>query len=98
MGRQKGDGRGRLGGRAKGTPNIVTAGLRECIRKFADDKFDDFLKTWSKIEDPKDKCDIYVKCCNFVLPKLSSVQVDANVKDMSYQDELDELSKEERDK
>ena len=94
MARQKGDGKGRLGGRAKGTPNVATAGLRECIQQFVDDNFTEFVKSWKAIKSPKDKCEIYVKCSNFVLPKLNSVQMDANVKDMSYQEELDELSKE----
>lgn len=94
MARQKGDGKGRIGGRAKGTPNVVTAGLRECIKQFVDDNFNEFVKSWKAIPNPKDKCDIYVKCSNFVLPKLNSVQMDANIKDLSYQEELDELSKE----
>ena len=37
MARQKNDGKGRIGGRAKGTPNKVTASLREFIKKMIDD-------------------------------------------------------------
>ena len=36
MTRQKNDGRGRLGGRQKGTPNKVTATLREWVADLLD--------------------------------------------------------------
>lgn len=94
MARQKGDGRGRLGGRKKGTPNKVTSELREVIKDFVTENFDQFKAEWKEMDDPRDKCEIYVKMCNFVLPKLSSVEMDAKVEDTSYQDELDALSTE----
>lgn len=94
MGRQKGDGRGRLGGRRKGTPNKVTGDLRAAIKEFAEDNFDEFIKSWKEIKIPKCKCDVYVALCKFVLPTLSSVDMSAQLEQKTFSDELEELSKE----
>ena len=40
MARSKDDGRGRLGGRAKGTPNKVTTELRDKFREFVQENFE----------------------------------------------------------
>lgn len=94
MARTSGDGRGRLGGRKKGTPNKVTKDLREFMKNFAVDNFNEFMRDWRSLENKKEKCDIYIKCCNYVLPKLCSMELDAQVQEMSYQEELDKLSEE----
>ena len=94
-GRKKGDGRGRLGGRAKGTPNKVTKELRERAKEFTDGHFDEFVSAWKMIEDPKEKCDIYLKITKFVLPTLSSVEMNANVEYEELSDEIAELAKED---
>lgn len=95
MPRQKGDGKGRLGGRQKGTPNKITGDLREAIRDFTTGNFHDFVKSWKEIKIPKYKCDVYVAMCKFVLPTLTAVDMNANVEQRTFKDELDELSKEE---
>lgn len=95
MGRQKGDGRGRLGGRSKGTPNKMTVDLREAIREFVDGNFNEFVKTWKDIKIPKYKCDIYIALCKFVLPTLSAVNMNAQVEQKTFSEELEELSREE---
>ncbi len=94
MGRPKGDGRGRLGGRSKGTPNKVTGDLRAAIKEFAEDNFGEFIKSWKEIKSPKYKCDVYVALCKFVLPTLSSVDMNAQIEQKTFSDELEELSKE----
>ena len=37
MARQKNDGRGRIGGRSKGTPNKVTSTIKDWISQIIDD-------------------------------------------------------------
>ena len=74
MARQKNDGLGRLGGRAKGTPNKVTVELRDKFRKFAQDNFATFETEWKGLE-AKDKCQVFIDICKFVVPSLSSVEL-----------------------
>lgn len=80
MARSKGDGLGRMGGRRKGVPNKVTAELREMIKKFAVDNYDQFVKDWANIKDNEKKCRLYIEMAKFVLPSLSSVSLENNVK------------------
>lgn len=93
--RDKNDGRGRLGGRAKGTPNKITVDAKAVIKDIVNDNAEEARKKLSLIADPKDWLDMYIKLCSFVLPKLSAVQVDADVKQSDLKSELEELSKTE---
>lgn len=92
MGRKKGDGLGKTGGRVKGTPNKITALSKELIKDFAVEKWPEFKKAWSKIESNKDKADIYLKMLQYILPKMSSVDVSGKIEKPSWEDELKELS------
>lgn len=87
MARQKNDGKGRMGGRKKGTPNKVTKDTRTAISLFIDEHFEEFMTEWGTLE-PRDKCEVYIKMCKFVLPTLSSVDMNAKVEDKSFSDEL----------
>ncbi len=80
MARRKGDGLGRVGGRKKGTPNKVTAEFREMIKKFATENYKNFIDDWTKITDKEKKCRLYIEMVKFVLPSLSSVSLENNVK------------------
>jgi len=80
MARRKGDGLGRVGGRKKGTPNKVTAEFREMIKKFATENYENFIDDWTKITDKEKKCRLYIEMVKFVLPSLSSVSLENNVK------------------
>lgn len=80
MARRKGDGLGRVGGRKKGTPNKITAEFREMIKKFTADNYKNFIDDWTKITDKEKKCRIYIEMVKFVLPSLSSVSLENNVK------------------
>ncbi len=92
-GRQKGDGRGQQGGgRKKGTPNRVTAETRELLRKFVENKWDEFIADYDAIENPKDKCYIMVSILPFVSPKLANIEYKDKDNPKTFQDELDELS------
>lgn len=94
MARLKNDGKGRIGGRQKGTPNKVTRSMRELLTQFCDETFDSFVSAFNEIETPRDKCKIWLEAQAFVTPKLSSVDIKESATGKSFKDELDELDKE----
>lgn len=89
--RVKGDGKGRQGGRQKGTPNKVNKEKRELIGKFIADKWDDFVQSYEKL-DPEKKCHIMVDLLPFAIPKLSSIDYKGKATVKTMNDELDEIS------
>lgn len=90
QGRKKGS--PKTGGRQKGTPNKVSAPLKELIKDFAIEKWPEFVKAWDNTESNKDKSDLYLKVVNYILPKMSSVDVSGKVEKPAWEDELKELS------
>lgn len=95
MARQKNDGKGRLGGREKGTPNRVTTSTKEFIcdlidRNRAQMKRD--LKTLT----PKDRLLILEKLMQYAVPKqqavTGSISVDG-LTDEQVRKVVDELTK-----
>ena len=91
-GRQKGDGRGRLGGRAKGTPNKVSSERKARIAEFVEKNWEDFEKAYSDLKDPKEKCSIFMAMMPYYAPKLAAVEYKDKTPPKTFQDELDELS------
>lgn len=86
----------RYGGRKKGTPNKVSGALRERIAKFLDDKWDEAEAAWDNIDEPKDKLKLYIELSAYVMPKLQSVQLQADVHTTnSVQEDLIKLATEE---
>ena len=73
-GRQKGDGKGRLGGRAAGTPNKITALTKEIIREFAADHYEEAFEAWKSIKNPKQKFEMFMKLLEFIMPRMASVE------------------------
>ena len=93
MARPKNDGKGRLGGRQKGTPNTIHNNLRERISVFLTDNWDEAVKAWKDIDEPKDKLKLYIDLASFGVPKLQAVQLDATInKTDSIEDDLRQLS------
>lgn len=92
MARQKGDGKGRMGGRAAGTPNKLTREKREMIAAFLDGHWEEFEKSFSQIDDPVRKCQIMIDLLPFAIPKMASVEYKDNSTRKTLQDELDEIS------
>ena len=88
MARPKGDGRGRLGGRKKGTPHKMLA-------SFCADTYDDFVEAYARILNPKERCEIWLKAQQFVTPRLNAVDVDLKNTDNSFQSELERMADEE---
>lgn len=62
----------KMGGRAKGTRNKNTV-LKENMRNFVMENYDGFVEAFNKLG-PKDKCAVYLKASEFVMPKISSIQ------------------------
>lgn len=94
MARQKGDGKGRMGGRKPGTPNKVPPPSKERLRDFVMDNYDAFCDAFKRIDDPYKKCDIYIKVNSFVTPKLAAVDVKADVQKKTYEDDIARLYEE----
>lgn len=91
-----GKGNPKTGGRQKGTPNKIKDGLREKIKNFAEENFEEVIEAWRTIEEPDKKLKAYIDICAYALPKLQAVQLDANVKKTSdIEDDLRRLSEEE---
>ena len=78
MAREKDDGKGRMGGRAKGTENKTTRDVKALIAKFADDKFDDVVEEFDKL-DGKDKVMMYTNLIKFVLPPARDIEAEENI-------------------
>ena len=95
MARQKGDGRGRLGGRAKGTPNKTTQSMRALLTKFCEENYEDFVETYQRVLNPKERCELYLKAQSFVTPKLHAVDLDMKSVDNSFKSELERMSEED---
>ena len=89
--RVKGDGKGRQGGREKGTPNKINKEKRELISKFIDDHWDEFVTAFENLEDDK-KCKLMVDLMPYASPKLASIEYKDKDKPRTFEDELSELS------
>lgn len=89
MARNKNDGRGRLGGRAKGTPNKVTASTRKWLSDLLQKhrkKFERDMKALS----PDKRVQVYERLLQYVLPKQQTMFVDVDLDRLS-DDQLDDI-------
>ena len=68
MARQKNDGKGRMGGRAKGTPNKATTDLKTWVASILDDGRAKFIKSLDKLE-PSEYIRVFTGLLNYALPK-----------------------------
>jgi len=64
---------GNLNGRPKGTPNKLTRELREAIKKFLEENFEEVTDTWKNLED-KDKLSFYKDLLKYAVPTLQAVE------------------------
>jgi hypothetical protein len=78
MGRKKDDGRGRLGGRVKGTPNKVTATLKEFIKNLIDDNRSQVIADMQELE-PYQRLLFIERLVGYVLPKQAAVDVKSQI-------------------
>lgn len=89
--RFKGDGKGRQGGRKKGTPNKTTRERRELIDEFLNENWDEF-KDLYRSSDNVTKVRIFMELIPYTTPKMASVEYKDKDKPKTLQDELDEDS------
>lgn len=93
MARQKNDGRGRLGGRQKGTPNKVTSSVREAIanqwRRYQESgQFQEDLDAL----DPATRASVMEKYAQYISPKMKSMDVGVTHSvNLTIEDRLREL-------
>ena len=90
-GRKPGDGRGRLGGRTKGTPNTETQLNRDMIQAFLDENAPEAWRAWHKIENPAQKVAQFIKLFEYVMPKYQSIEVKVDSETPDWQKKLEEL-------
>lgn len=80
--RQKNDGRGRLGGRTKGTPNKTTATVKDWIASLIDKNREQVEADLVSLE-PKDRLQMLERLMQYVVPKQQATQTDVTLKDTS---------------
>lgn len=94
--RQKNDGRGRLGGRAAGTPNKVSGTLKEWLTSLIDKNRDQIEKDLQDLE-PKERLQMIEKLMQYVIPKQAAQQVKLDfdsLTDEQLQQLVNEITKE----
>lgn len=78
MGRKKNDGRGRLGGRAKGTPNKSTSDLKNWLSGVLNDNRNQFEKDLKSLL-PEERIKVLSGLFNYVIPKQQSLSVEEQI-------------------
>lgn len=89
MARQKNDGKGRLGGRSKGTPNRVTATAKEWLTALIDKNRRQIERDLKQLE-PKERLHILEKLMQYVIPKQQAVNATIELEKLS-DEQLDNL-------
>lgn len=95
MPRKKNDGLGRLGGRAKGTPNKVTATVKEWLIALIDKNRRQVERDLKALE-PKERLQMIEKLMQYVVPKQQAVtaQIDfESLTDEQLNEVIGELTK-----
>lgn len=78
MARQKGDGKGRLGGRAKGTPNKTTATARQWLAQLIDKNRRQVEKDLKSLE-PLERLRMIEKFMSYCIPKQQAVSANISL-------------------
>lgn len=78
MPRPKNDGRGRIGGRAKGTPNKTTSTVREWLSQLVDTNRKQIEKDLKGM-DPAERVKLFALLLNYIIPKQQAVSVEASI-------------------
>lgn len=89
MARQKNDGKGRLGGRAKGTPNKATSSLKDWLTGLLDKNRAQIEKDLEDLE-PKERLHYLFKMIEYAVPKQAAVQAKIDF-DALTDEQLDEV-------
>lgn len=94
-GRKAGDGNKKTGGRKEGTPNKITKKAKEVIVCIVDNNAEKAQKMLNLIVEPKDWLQIYIKLCEFVIPKQAAVTMSASAGTADLRTELQILAETE---
>lgn len=97
MSRQKNDGKGRLGGRTKGTPNKVTKTAREWLTALVDKNRRQIERDLKQLE-PKERLLILEKLLQYVIPKKQAVNTSVSLESLSDEQLnfiIDEITKDD---
>ncbi len=78
MARHRNDGRGRVGGRAKGTPNRTTADLREWIGEILNNGRAQFEQDLLGLP-PVERVKVYTNLINYILPKQQAISIEEQI-------------------
>lgn len=84
MARQKNDGKGRMGGRQKGTPYKVTASVKDWIAQVIDKNRRQMERDIKALE-PKDRLQMLEKLLGYVVPKQQAVSANVDSNKLSYE-------------
>lgn len=87
MPRKANDGRGRLGGRAKGTPNRTTSDLKNWLSGLLNDNRNQFEKDLRELL-PEERIRILSGLFNYIIPKQQSLSIEQQI-----QNETESLSR-----
>jgi hypothetical protein len=90
MARQKNDGKGRLGGRVKGTPNRTTQTTKEWIQQILDENQEQIREDLKKLQ-PKDRVNALLGLLPYVVPKQMATQATVAIERLT-EDELGDLA------
>ena len=89
MARQKNDGKGRLGGRQKGTPNKVTASIKDWLSELIDNNRKQVERDVKQLE-PKERLQVLEKLMQYVIPKQQAVSAKVDFEKLT-DEQLDTL-------
>ena len=78
MARQKNDGRGRLGGRAKGTPNKSTSDLKTCLSKVLNDQRVQFENDLKELL-PEERIKVLSGLFAYIIPKQQALSIEEQI-------------------
>ncbi|WP_195553181.1 hypothetical protein [Bacteroides eggerthii] len=95
MARQKNDGKGRLGGRQKGTPNRATSDLRKWVEGLINENKKQIREDLRNVE-PIERLKITEKLLSYILPKKKEISVQEETE--ALLSNIDKLSNEQLDK
>ena len=79
----------KTGGRKAGTPNQVTADLRQWITTFIEENQEQIKDDWQSLQ-PKDRILLFEKLLKYALPTLQAIQLQTNFDRMTDSD-LDKI-------
>lgn len=91
MGRVKGDGKGKTGGRKAGTPNKATCEAKEFMVQIVNGNLARAQEMLDVIVDPDVWLRHFERLCEFVVPKKAAVQVSAEGSKADLKSEIEDM-------